>query len=135
MRRPFLILTALAISAAGPSIAQTYLNGAPPGGAGTYSPGQFGNTNDPRWRDNNWRDGSADNWRENSWREDRGSWRRNTWHDDRADDWRERSWREDTAKDELKSDKKVIDSHDTDDTEDCRLIKSRPNRIPNPACR
>ncbi len=136
MRRLLLILTSVTVAAATvPSFAQTYLNGAPPGGLGTYSAGPYGNTNDPRWRDNNWRDGSADNWRENNWREDRGTWRRNNWREDRADDWRQRNWREETAKDELKTDKKVIDNDVVDDNEDCRLAKSRPDRIPNPACK
>ena len=52
---------------------QAYLNGAPIGGVGTYAPGPgpSGSADDPRFRDNNWRNSTPDNWRDNNWREDR----------------------------------------------------------------
>ena len=54
-----------------------------------------------QWRDNNWRNGSANDWRSNNWRENRtDDWRRNNWREDRTDDWRPR---EKTSKDKVES--------------------------------
>ncbi len=118
------------------SSGQSYLYGAPPGGVGTYAPGPYGNTGDPRFRDNNnnWRDSSPDNWRDNNWREDRSGWRRNNWREDRTDDWRPYNLRGGQAK-EAVTDKKKDNLEDNANDDDCGMVRNRPNNYSNAPCR
>ena len=140
MKNIVLVLaTATTLAMAIPAGAQSYLNGAPPGGPGTFSPGPYGNTDDPRFRNNNWRDSSPDNWRSNNWREDRlgdhGTWRRNNWREDRADDSRPYNLRDGQTKKDV--DKEIKKKGDLDDTvkDDCRTTRDRPGIYSKEDCR
>jgi hypothetical protein len=137
MRQIFIIAASAATFAIiVPSSAQTYLYGAPPGGVGTYSPGPYSNTDDPRWRSNNWRDGAQDDWRDNNWREDRSGWRRDNWRENRADDWRPYSLRDGQAKE--KEDTKGTNKENMEENgfndDGCNMARNRPNN-PNAPCR
>jgi len=138
MKNLFLILACvLALAMISPSSAQTYLYGAPPGGVGTFSPGPYGNTDDPRWRNNNWRDSSPDNWRDNNWREDRSGWRRDNWRENRADDWRPYNLRNGQAKEkeDVKDNKTENSGENTFNDDGCNMARNRPNNLPNAPCR
>ena len=117
------------------SSGQSYLYGAPPGGVGTYTPGPYGNADDPRFRDNNWRNSTPDNWRDNNWREDRGGWRRNNWREDRADDWRPYNLRGGQEKEDLTKKKKEETSEDNLNEDDCGMVRNRSNKNSNAPCR
>jgi hypothetical protein len=131
------IATTLAVTA--PANAQAYLYGAPPGGTGAYAPGPYRNLDDPRFRNDNWRDNSADNWRSNNWREDRsndyGTWRRNNWRENRADDSRPYNLRDGQAKKDV--DAEIKKKGDLDDTvkDDCRTTRDRPGIYSKEDCR
>jgi hypothetical protein len=90
----------------------------PQSGLGTLQPN--GNNGVGQWRDNNWRNGSANDWRTNNWRDDRtDDWRTNNWRDNRTDDWRPR---EDQSKDKAKTNKQYNASDD-----DCRRMPNSSN--------
>jgi hypothetical protein len=132
--------TSLAVTA--PANAQAYLNGAPVGGVGAYAPGPNGNVDDPRFRNNNWRDSSPDNWRSNNWREDRtgdhGTWRRNNWREDRADDTRPYGLRDGKAKSDVDAaEAELRKKNNLDETvkDDCRTIRNRPGIYSKEDCR
>jgi len=142
MRNFLLVLTAaasLAMTAA--ASGQAYLNGAPFGGPGTYSPPPGGNMDDPRFRNDNWRDPSADNWRSNNWREDRngdhGTWRRNTWREDRTDEARPYTLRDGQVKkdDADAKNKSLQDREDNVLKDDCRTTRNRPGIYSKEDCR
>jgi len=126
--------TATTLAMATASNGQAYLYGAPPGGVGTYAPGPYGNADDPRFRDNNWRNSSPDNWRDNNWREDRGGWRRNNWREDRADDWRPYSLRGGQEKEDLTKKKKDETSDDING-DDCGMTRNRSDNFSSKPCR
>jgi hypothetical protein len=115
---------------------QAYLNGAPIGGVGTYAPGPgpSGSADDPRFRDNNWRNSSPDNWRDNNWREDRSGWRRNNWRDDRADDWRPYNLRGGQEKEDPTKKKKEETSDDMNG-DNCGMNRNRSDNFSNKPCR
>ena len=125
----------VALGLASPCNAQAYLNGAPIGGVGTYAPGPYGNADDPRFRDNNWRNSSPDNWRDNNWREDRGGWRRNNWREDRADDWRPYNLRGGQEKEDLTKKKKEESSDDSLNSDDCGMTRNRSDSLSSKPCR
>jgi hypothetical protein len=118
------------------SSGQTYLYGAPPGGVGTYSPGPYSNTDDPRWRSNNWRDGAQDDWRDNNWREDRSGWRRDNWRENHADEWRPYSLRDGQAKEkeDAKDNRRENLQENGFNDDGSNMTRNRPNN-PNAPCR
>jgi hypothetical protein len=137
MRAIFLILgLATTAGMVSPCNAQAYLNGAPIGGVGTYAPGPGPNSSadDPRFRDNNWRNSTPDNWRDNNWREDRSGWRRNNWRDDRADDWRPYNLRGGQEKEDPAKKKKDETSNDING-DDCGMNRNRSDNFSNKPCR
>jgi hypothetical protein len=143
MVRNTLVLALLAtVSMAIPSRAQPYLNGAPPGGVGTYSSRPYGNVDDPRFRNDNWRSNSPDDWRANNWREDRsgdwGTWRRNNWREDRAaDDWRQ-NYRDEKETKEIEAKKKEVEKATEGNNineNDCSMTASRSVDSSNAPCR
>jgi hypothetical protein len=98
--------------------------GAPVGGAGTG----LSSGNNGQWRDNNWRNGPANDWRSNNWREDRtDDWRSKNWREDRTDDWRPREYK---PKDNEKNNTKNKASD-----EDCGRAPNSPNSYANAQCR
>jgi len=133
MKKVLLVISlssALTIATASLVQAQPYLNGAPPGGVGTYSNRPSAAPDDPRFRGDNWRDSAPDNWRSNNWREDRtegwGTWRRNNWRADRYDDSRPYRLRdgEEKKEDATADRKKSLEGEAK--SEDCRTIRNRP---------
>ena len=137
----FVLTAATSLALIAPANAQAYLNGAPPGGIGTYAPGPSGNLDDPRYRNNNWRDSSPDNWRSNNWREDRkgdyGTWRRDNWRENRADDSRPYSLRDGQAKKDADAEAENKKKNDPGDTvkDDCRTTRNRPGIYSKEDCR
>jgi hypothetical protein len=134
-------VSASMLTLAAPSYAQTYLYGVPSGGgASTSTPGAYGNTDDPRTRDNtgntgnNWRDNSQDNSRSNNWREDQSGWRRNNWREDRADEGRSRSYRADDEKRNEKDKNKDLEQ-DYSNSEDCGMTRKRQGNSSITPCR
>ena len=113
MKNILLVLTAVTIlMVTVPSSAQ-YGGVMPPSisGINPYS----GNNDGGQWRNNNWRDGSANDWRSNNWREDRtDDWRRQNWRNEQTEDWRPHNRREDNSKDTVEKDTKKTDSYDGD---------------------
>jgi hypothetical protein len=136
MRAIFLLFgLATILGLVSPCYAQAYLNGAPIGGVGTYAPSPNGTADDPRFRDNNWRNSTPDNWRDNNWREDRSGWRRNNnWREDRADDWRPYNLRGGQEKEDLTKKKKEETSNDLNG-DDCAMTRNRPDNFSNKPCR
>jgi hypothetical protein len=96
MKNVLFVLTSVATLVTTELASAQYGAVAPQGGIGTSPSNESG-----QWRDNNWRNGSANDWRSNNWRENGAdNWRRNNWREDRTDDWRPR---EKTSKDKVES--------------------------------
>jgi len=137
----FVLAAAATFGMTVPASPQAYIQGAPPGGTGAYTPGPYKNLDDPRFRNDNWRDSSVDNWRSNNWREDRqgdyGTWRRNNWREDRTDGSRPYNLRDGQAKKDVDADAELKKKQELDNTvkDDCRTTRSRPGIYSKEDCR
>ena len=137
----FVLAAAASLTMTAAANAQAYVNGAPPGGVGAYTPGPYKNVDDPRFRNDNWRDSSVDNWRSNNWREDRlgdhGTWRRNNWRDDRVDESRPYNLRDGQAKKNVDAEADLKKKQELDSVakDDCRTTRNRPGIYSKEDCR
>ena len=118
---PLVLAFAVPFALVAPASAQ-YGGVMPQSGFGTYG------SNNSQWRDNNWRNGPANDWRTKNWREDRSeNWRTKNWREEQTETWRPR---ETPSKEKEKTNKSYNASED-----ECAYARDLPSSYSKAVCR